>query len=57
MVNNEVYEKLSTRIENMRDEMVETLGNLVKIPALGPRNQGDGELEKTEFLEKSHHMK
>ncbi len=52
MVNNEVYEKLSTRIENMRDEMVETLGNLVKIPALGPRNQGDGELEKTEFLEK-----
>lgn len=52
MVNNEVFEKLSARIENMRDEMVETLGNLIKIPALGPRNQGEGELDKTEFLEK-----
>jgi succinyl-diaminopimelate desuccinylase len=52
MVNNEVFDKLSARIENMRDEMVETLGNLIKIPALGPRNQGDGELDKTEFLEK-----
>jgi succinyl-diaminopimelate desuccinylase len=52
MVNKEVYEKLATRIYNMRDEMVETLGNLIKIPALGPRNQGQGELEKAEYLVK-----
>jgi succinyl-diaminopimelate desuccinylase len=51
MVNNEVYEKLSARIDGMRDEMVKTLSDLVKIPALGPKNQGDGELDKAEYLE------
>ena len=51
MVNDEVYEKLSARIENLKDEMVETLGNLIRIPALGPKNQGEGELKKAEYLE------
>ncbi len=51
MVNDEIFEKLATRIDNMKDEMVETLGNLIRIPALGPRNQGEGELKKAEYLE------
>jgi succinyl-diaminopimelate desuccinylase len=51
MINTEIFQKLSTRIDNMKDEMVETLSNLIKIPALGPRNQGEGELKKAEYLE------
>ena len=34
------------RIENYRDEMVETLGNMIKIPAISPKSGGEGEVKK-----------
>lgn len=40
---------LST-IENQRDEMTQTLMELVCIPAIAPENGGNGELEKAEKL-------
>ncbi|MEE9151745.1 MAG: M20 family metallo-hydrolase [Thermoplasmata archaeon] len=38
------------RIENYRDEMVETLGNLIKIPAISPKSGGEGEVKKAGYI-------
>ncbi len=37
-------------IEDSREEMKETLMDLVRIPAIGPDNDGEGEKEKAEFI-------
>jgi len=45
-----MYEKVETQIDQLRDEMKNDLIEMLKIPALGPDNDGDGEMDKTEFL-------
>ena len=41
---------LFKKVEAYRDQMVELQRELVRIPALGPDNGGDGEAQKAEFL-------
>ena len=41
---------INNKIESYRDEMVKDLGDLIKIPAIGPKSGGEGEAEKAEFL-------
>lgn len=41
---------LIEKIESSRDQIVETLSNLIRIKALSPDNGGEGELEKAEYL-------
>ncbi len=45
---NKIYDK----IDGYTDQMLELQRALVAIPALGPDNDGEGETEKAEFLEK-----
>lgn len=40
------FEDLFRRIEELKDESVEFLARICSIPALGPENQGTGEMEK-----------
>ncbi len=40
------------RIEGYRDEMVRTLVEFCRIPALGPTSDGEGELKKAEWLQR-----
>jgi succinyl-diaminopimelate desuccinylase len=42
--------ELFSLIEKSRDEMVRTLVDLIRIPAIAPENGGEGELEKAERL-------
>jgi len=44
------FEKVKSRIEGYRDQMIETEARLTAIPALGPENGGDGEVEKAEVI-------
>lgn len=41
---------LLTRVESHERDMVELLSGLIRIPALGPKNGGDGELKKARWL-------
>lgn len=41
---------LFERVASHESDMVDTLSNLVRIPALGPRNGGDGETKKAQWL-------
>jgi len=44
-------ERILETIEGYREEMVETLVEFCRIPALGPTSGGDGELEKAKWLQ------
>ncbi|MDK2914373.1 MAG: succinyl-diaminopimelate desuccinylase [Thermococcaceae archaeon] len=46
----EVLEKVSLEIEGLREEMVNTLVELIKIPAISPDYGGEGEYEKAQKL-------
>lgn len=48
----EMMKKIYEKIDSYREDMVELQRSLVSIKALGPDNDGDGEAEKAEFLEK-----
>ena len=37
-------------IEKLRNEMTQTLIDLIRIPAIGPESGGEGELQKAEKL-------
>ncbi len=37
-------------IERLRDEMTQTLIDLIRIPAIGPESDGEGEIQKSERL-------
>src|SRR5512136_463819 len=39
------------RVEKMRDEMVSTLAEMCRIPAIGPTNGGEGEAKKAAFVQ------
>jgi succinyl-diaminopimelate desuccinylase len=43
-------EKFFLEIERLKNEMVQALMELIRIPAIAPQNDGEGELEKSEKL-------
>lgn len=45
-----LFQELSNQIETFRPQMVDTIMKLIRIPAVGPENGGDGELKKAELL-------
>jgi len=50
--NNFQFEKLASRIEALRDEMVDLQVRLCAIPAISPSSGGEGETAKAAYLEK-----
>ncbi len=53
MVDENLFEKLATRIKNFRSEFIELERLLTSIPALGPINGGKGEWPKAKALRQS----
>jgi len=51
MIDENVFKKVSQRIDSYRDAMIELQTKLCAHPAVGPENGGDGELLKAGFLE------
>lgn len=47
---NETFDKLTRRIEQFRDEMVDLQVRLCAIPAIAPSSGGEGEARKADFL-------
>ena len=45
-------QNIFSEIDRMKDEITETLMELVRIPAISPQNGGDGETKKAERLQK-----
>jgi len=45
-----VFNKLCQRIDQLQPEAIELMKTIVSMPALGPTNNGKGEMEKAEFL-------
>jgi succinyl-diaminopimelate desuccinylase len=43
-------QKVFSEIDKLRDEMVETLMEFIRVPAIGPENGGDGESKKADKL-------
>ncbi|MFP3872696.1 MAG: M20 family metallo-hydrolase [Candidatus Aenigmatarchaeota archaeon] len=43
-------EEVSKKVDELREDMKETLMDLIRIPAIGPDNDGEGEKEKAEFI-------
>ena len=46
-------QKVFSEIDRLRDEMVETLLEFIRVPAIGPENGGDGESKKADKLVKT----
>lgn len=44
------FEQLQKRIDELKDEAVELMKAIIPIKALGPMNDGQGEMEKAEYL-------
>lgn len=42
--------RVHSRIENYKDDMVQALGAMIKIPAISPRSGGEGEVKKAEYV-------
>ena len=51
MTNEEDIQQIQDTIEGWRDEIIETMKKMLRIPAVSPVNDGDGELKKTELIE------
>ncbi|UCE37830.1 MAG: M20 family metallo-hydrolase [Thermoplasmata archaeon] len=47
---NDTIIAVNSRLDGMRDEMIETLGNLIRIPAINPRSGGEGEVKKAQSI-------
>lgn len=52
MIDKKMFKRIADRIDSYRDAMIELQSELCAIPAIGPENQGDGELLKANFLKK-----
>jgi succinyl-diaminopimelate desuccinylase len=50
MINTDMFEKISRRIDSYREAMIELQTSLTAVPAVGPENSGDGELLKANLL-------
>jgi succinyl-diaminopimelate desuccinylase len=44
------FDKISKRLDNFRDDMINLMIKLCAIPAIAPSNGGEGEVKKAEFL-------
>ena len=44
------YQSIFSEIERQKNEMAQTLMELIRVPAIAPENNGEGELRKTEKL-------
>lgn len=47
-----LFEKVAARIDGYQDEMIRLETELTAIPALSPENDGEGELEKSQHIQK-----
>ncbi|MFQ6092877.1 MAG: M20 family metallo-hydrolase [bacterium] len=45
-----VFQRVAARIDGYREEMIRMETDLTAIPALGPENEGEGELAKSEYI-------
>lgn len=52
MIDHKAFEKLCRRIDSYRDEMILLQKVLTALPAVGPANGGDGEMNKAQMLKK-----
>jgi len=50
MIDENIFKRISARIDSYRNEMIELQRGLCAIPAVGPDNGGDGEFLKANFL-------
>jgi len=46
-----LLDKMTNRIETYENEIIEVETNLTAIPALAPENGGEGELEKSQYIQ------
>ncbi len=51
MANEKQLQDIQDTIEGYRSEIVETLIKIIRIPAISPQNDGEGELKKTQLIE------
>ena len=49
-MNDEKLKKVLLRIQNYQEEMIESLGNMIKIPAISPKSGGEGEVKKADYI-------
>lgn len=50
-------DELLSSVENYRDEMIKQMTAMLRIPAMGPENGGQGEIERARFIhDLLHHM-
>jgi len=52
MEQQELFERLSKRIDALREETIDLMKAIIPIKALGPMNDGQGEAEKAEYIKK-----
>ncbi len=45
-----MYDKIEKKVADFREDMKNDLMEMLKIPALSPENDGDGEMERAEFI-------
>ncbi|MBP1711610.1 MAG: succinyl-diaminopimelate desuccinylase, partial [Deltaproteobacteria bacterium] len=50
MIDENAFEKISRRIDSYRDDMIALQKELTAVPAVGPVNGGDGEMQKAQTL-------
>ena len=50
MVDTDIFDRITKRIDSYKNDMIELQINLTAIPALSPDNGGDGEQRKAQFL-------
>ena len=50
MINEKIFERISSRIDSYRDDMIALQKALTAVPAVGPVNGGDGEMLKARML-------
>jgi len=48
-------ERVSSRVDDLRNEAIEFMKAIIPIKALGPMNDGQGEMEKADFIKKYLH--
>ncbi|MEE9912567.1 MAG: M20 family metallo-hydrolase [Deltaproteobacteria bacterium] len=52
MIDKNVFERISRRLDTYRDNMIDLQKALTAVPAVGPINGGDGETQKAQLLKK-----
>ncbi|MBN2254167.1 MAG: M20 family metallo-hydrolase [Deltaproteobacteria bacterium] len=50
MINDELFGRITRRVDSYRDDMISLQIGLTAIPALSPENGGEGEYEKAQFI-------